>query len=488
MTRPLAHRTTTTPERWQRVQDVLAAAIDIGTVDRGRFLEHHCAGDSDLRAEIESLLAAHDDDGPLDRLADIVAPLTSLARGEAAGWQGCRVAQYVVLNLIGAGGMGLVYKARDERLERHVALKFLSPHLSSHPAAKQRFFVEARAAAALDHPNVCSVYEIGETPEGHLFLAMPLYEGETLEARLTRGRLPFAQAAPIAVQIARGLGRAHEIGIVHRDVKPANVMLLTDGTAKILDFGIAQRDDLSPADGGVPVGTIAYMSPEHVGGHAVDHRADIWSLGVVLHEMLTGARPSGGDDRNGIGGAILSCMPAPIAAVHADVPPGLDRIVRRALAKRPEHRYPSMAAFAADLAALVPPGQLGAGAHPHTEPSGWGRTCPALVSPHGDRSRLSAAGPNSRRAARAPRGHRAVPPRSSSGTARAMAATARRGVAQARGEGADNAAPHRSRSIPGATLITSIEYVVDDDQRPDVCSRTASSSRVENPNGPGALL
>ena len=162
--------------------------------------------------------------------------------------------------------MGLVYKARDERLERHVALKFLSPHLSTQPAAKQRFLIEARAAAALEHPNVCTIHEIGETDEGHLFLSMPLYDGETLESRLKRGRLSFEQAAPIAAQIARGLARAHEGGIVHRDVKPSNVMLLADGTAKILDFGIAKRDDLSLTGSGVPLGTIAYMSPEQVRG------------------------------------------------------------------------------------------------------------------------------------------------------------------------------------------------------------------------------
>ena len=165
------------PERWHAVQHVLAAAIECDNAERPRLLEHQCAGDPELRREVESLLAAHDALGPVDQLADAVAPATSLARSQATGWQGCRVGQYVVMHLLGAGGMGLVYKARDELLERHVALKFLSPHLSRHPGAKQRFLVEARAAAALDHPNVCTIYEIGETPEGHLFLAMPLYAG-----------------------------------------------------------------------------------------------------------------------------------------------------------------------------------------------------------------------------------------------------------------------------------------------------------------------
>ena len=352
MTGPQAHRQTMTPERWQQIQDVLAAAIECDG-SRDRLLDERCAGDPALRREVESLLAAHHHPGPLDRLADAVAPATLLARGRAIGWEGCRVGQYVVQSLLGAGGMGLVYKARDERLERHVALKFLSPHLSTQPAAKQRFLTEARAAAALEHPNVCTIHEIGETDEGHLFLSMPLYDGETLESRLKRGRLSFEQAAPIAAQIARGLARAHEGGIVHRDVKPSNVMLLADGTAKILDFGIAKRDDLSLTGSGVPLGTIAYMSPEQVRGNAVDHRADIWSLGVLLHEMLTGARPFGGDDRQSATSAILSREPALLTTSHPDVPDGVDAILRRALAKNADQRYPSMTAFAADLAALV---------------------------------------------------------------------------------------------------------------------------------------
>jgi predicted ATPase/class 3 adenylate cyclase/tRNA A-37 threonylcarbamoyl transferase component Bud32 len=389
MTGPPADRKPMSPERWQRIQDVLTIAIEADPGDRRRVLEHHCAGDPEVRREIESLLAAHDDAGPVDQLADAVAPATALARGHAIGWQGCRVGQYVVLNLLGAGGMGLVYKARDERLERHVALKFLSPHLSSQPGAKHRFLVEARAAAALDHPNVCTIYEIGETAEGHLFLAMPLYEGETLEARLTRGRLSFEQAAPIAAQVARGLARAHDGGIVHRDVKPSNVMLLTDGTAKILDFGIALRDDRSPAGHGVPVGTIAYMSPEQVRGSAVDHRADIWSLGVLLHEMLTGARPFGGDDRQSVASAILSQDPALRATSHPDVPAGIDELLRRALAKRPEQRYPSMAAFAADLAALASTaeGRAGDGAPGRSELSMLGAD--AEAPPAGERRRAA---------------------------------------------------------------------------------------------------
>ena len=166
-------------------------------------------------------------------------------RSAAADWSGRTVAHYVVQDRIGSGGMAVVYRARDERLGRQVALKFLSPHLSADSRATARFVAEARAAAALDHPNVCTIYEIGETPTGQLFIAMPLYDGETLQARLGRGRLSFGEALPVALQVARGLGHAHDAGIVHRDVKPSNIVILPDGTAKILDFGIAQIHDAS---------------------------------------------------------------------------------------------------------------------------------------------------------------------------------------------------------------------------------------------------
>ena len=194
--------------------------------------------------------------------------------------------------------MGVVYKARDERLGRHVALKFLPPALSADPAAKARFIAEARAAAALDHPNVCTIYEIGETGDGQLFIAMPLYEGETLQERLARGRLTFDEALPIALQVARGLEHAHDAGIVHRDVKPSNIVVLPDGTAKMLDFGIAQIHHAPLVDPRTMMGTVPYMSPEQAAGRAVDRRSDIWSLAVVIHEMLAGGRPFDGDDAN----------------------------------------------------------------------------------------------------------------------------------------------------------------------------------------------
>jgi tetratricopeptide (TPR) repeat protein/class 3 adenylate cyclase/tRNA A-37 threonylcarbamoyl transferase component Bud32 len=380
VTGPVARRGGLSPDRWQRVQDVLAAAIECDVTDRGRLLADRCAGDPELRREVETLLAAHESSGLVDRLADALAPAASWVRARAIGWEGRRVAQYSVLGLLGAGGMGLVYKARDERLGRHVALKFLTPYLSTQPAAKQRFLVEARAAAALDHPNICTIHEIGETVDGQLFIAMPVYDGETLQARLQRGRLSFAEAAPIALQVARGLGRAHERGIVHRDLKPSNVMLLSDGTVKILDFGIATMDGLSLTGDGVPVGTLAYMSPEHVRGSAVDHRGDIWSLGILLHEMLAGTRPFAGDDRHDVASSILTQDPDLCATSHPDVPAALDDVLRTALAKLPEDRYASMAPLAADLAALASAGDgpPGAGTGGRSEPAMLGHQREAL--------------------------------------------------------------------------------------------------------------
>ncbi|HEY2904794.1 MAG TPA: tetratricopeptide repeat protein [Vicinamibacterales bacterium] len=362
--------------RWAQVQDVFSAAIECDDAERAHVLAKRCGGDPDLRREVESLLASHQRPGPFDRLAPAIAPAAAWARTRVTGWEGRSVGQYSVLELVDAGGMGIVYKAHDARLGRHVALKFLPPHLGKQPAAKERFLVEARAAAALDHPNICTILEIGETDDGQLFLAMPLYSGETVAAHLKRGRLRFEDALPIALQIARGLASAHAHGIVHRDVKPSNVMLLGDGTVKIVDFGIATieqgqegrerqegRGALAVRVGqvGARFGTLAYMSPEHLRGGVIDHRSDIWSLGVLLHEMLTSVRPFDGDDSAAVADAILNREPEIIATSHPDVPIGIEHTLRRALAKLPENRFPSMTAFAADLMALAPGAESAAG-------------------------------------------------------------------------------------------------------------------------------
>ncbi len=340
------------PDRWQQVQDVLADAIDCPIADRTALLDARCAGDEELRREVESLLVAHDGPGVVDQLAAFVKPARAWTPELAAAWYGRRTAHYVLQKPLGAGGMGVVYGAVDERLDRQVALKFLPPHLSDDPDAKARFVAEARAAAALDHPGVCTIYEIGETEDGQLFIAMPLYDGETLQARLDRSRLTFAEALPIALQVARALGHAHECGIVHRDVKPSNIVVLPDGTAKVLDFGIAQIHDRSSAAQQTLIGTISYMSPEQASAGPIDCRSDIWSLAIVIHEMLAGVRPFHGDTGQAVLRAILTRDPDLTATSYPDVPAGMDRILRRALSRAPDQRYPSMALLAAELSTL----------------------------------------------------------------------------------------------------------------------------------------
>src|SRR5215213_5833814 len=211
------------------------------------------------------------------------------------GTAGLAVPRYRMLGLVGTGGMGVVYRAADTLLGRTVALKFLHPTLVPNPQAAMRFLKEARAASALDHPNICTIHEVGETAEGQLFLAMAFYDGETLRQRLERGPLPVAEALHIALQAARGLAKAHRQGIVHRDIKPANLMITGDGIVKILDFGIAWLPDQTQPD--PLLGTPGYMSPEQARFGSVDARSDVWSLGVVLHEMLTGRRPGSEKER-----------------------------------------------------------------------------------------------------------------------------------------------------------------------------------------------
>lgn len=267
--------------------------------------------------------------------------------------------RYEILDKLGQGGMGIVYKARDTRLDRLVALKFLPPHLSTDDDAKQRFIHEAKAASALDHVNICTTHDIGETDDGRLFIAMTCYEGETLKKKIERGALAVPEAIDYALQIAEGLGQAHEAGIVHRDVKPANVMVTNRDRVKLLDFGLAKMADVNLTKTSSTLGTVAYMSPEQAGGGAFDQRTDVWSLGVVLYEMLAGRSPFQGDYEQAVLYLILNVEPEPITALRADLSPALEQVVQKALEKDPEHRYPTMAALVEDLKA-VSSGETGA--------------------------------------------------------------------------------------------------------------------------------
>jgi len=263
---------------------------------------------------------------------------------------GKTVSHYRVLEKLGEGGMGLVYKAEDLTLGRTVALKFLPPELTRDPAAKERFKHEARAASALDHPNICTIHEIGETEDGQMFIAMACYEGETLKKKIERGPMDPHEAIKVAVQVGEGLAKAHGRGIVHRDIKPANVMITDDNVAKILDFGLAMlagqvRLTKTPST----LGTVAYMSPEQASGREIDHRTDIWSLGVVLYEMIAGRLPFRGEHEQAMMYSILNEEPLPLVSGHSGLPKEIVTILEKALAKDPGKRYELMSEMISDL-------------------------------------------------------------------------------------------------------------------------------------------
>ena len=343
-------------DRWRRVEEILDAALSRDPADRAAYLDRACAGDADLRKEVDSLIAAHERKGPIDRMASHFEPVATRVREAAAlgyaSLDGRTVGHYRILERIAGGGMGVVYKAIDTRLDRTVALKFLQPRLDSDDSAAERFRLEARTIAALEHPNICTIHEIGATDDGQLYLAMPLYDGETLQQRIARGPVPVAEAIGIAVQVCHGLTKAHARGIVHRDIKPSNVLVTTDGVVKLLDFGIAKLVDITLTGGAGPLGTAAYMSPEQARAEPVDHRTDLWSLGVVLHEMLTGQRPHAGDTAQSIVRALQNEPTPQGSSRRSHIPAALDRVVAKALAVKVGDRFQSAQAFEEALLGL----------------------------------------------------------------------------------------------------------------------------------------
>jgi len=338
-------------QRWQEIRSGFDAIVDLDPGTRATRLAALADSNPELHRALDLLLKADAEaSGSLAMQGSRYSP-DQERQPDPLGIAGTTISHFDVGEVLGAGGMGVVYRAYDSQLRRAVALKFLLPHYNLDASAKARFQREAHAAAALDHPNLCSVHEVGTTDRGWLFLAMSLYEGETLRARLKRDAdMPVNECLEIARQIAEGLQAAHAAGVVHRDLKPGNVMLLPDGTVRILDFGLAKARDQSISETGAHFGTVSYMSPEQVRGDKVDGRADLWALGVLMYEMLTVRKPFNGDEEVAVALAILHDEPPLPSTYRSEISAALESLVLRLLRKDPARRYASAELLLRDLA------------------------------------------------------------------------------------------------------------------------------------------
>ena len=352
------------PARWQQINQLFHEALERDAAARDAFLREKTAGDPDLFREVQTLIKSHVRDGGfLDEPAWGIA--ADLVLGEGGGsLAGKRVGNYQVLEEIGRGGMGVVYAAEDQRLRRTVALKALTPEYTRDPTRRERLTREARAAAALSHPAIATIFALEEI-DGELYIVSELVRGRTLRQELGDGPVPPAQLLPTLIAIATALSAAHERGIVHRDLKPENIIRGVDGQIKVLDFGLAQS--ASPREAptqtrltavGSALGTPGYMAPEQLSGAEVDARADVWAFGVVAWELATGEHPLGADPAS-VAARMAEFMDGRPANLSRPLPlPGLDHIVRRCLRKTPAERYPSGDVLVADLRALETSGPM----------------------------------------------------------------------------------------------------------------------------------
>ena len=323
-------------ERWKRIEDLCQAALELAPEQRAAFLARACADDAQLRGEVQSLL-----DQQSDSFLES-APVSAIKALSA----GAKLGNFEIVELLGRGGMGEVWRARDARLKRDVAIKVLPAPLARDPDRIARFEREARAASALNHPNIIAVYDIGRDNDTY-WIASELVRGDTLRRMIEAGPMPAPKVIGIASQVAAGLAAAHAAGLVHRDLKPENIMVTRDGHVKILDFGLAKQRRTTPdstttdlTDEGVVLGTAGYMSPEQVRGEAADHRSDLFSFGVVLYEMLCGKRAFAGNSSVEVMNAVLKEEPAELPA---SVPAALGSVVRRCLEKEPDRRFQNAA-------------------------------------------------------------------------------------------------------------------------------------------------
>jgi Tol biopolymer transport system component len=371
-----------TSDRWEQINKLYHAALDLKEQERTSFLDQKCHEDTELRSEVESLLNMHAQvDGFLGKPA--MEEVAKDIRDDPPSLVGRQLGPYQILGVLGAGGMGEVYKARDTRLNRTVAVKVLPRHLSERPDLRQRLEREARAIGSLSHPHICPLFDIG-TQNGTDFLVMEYLEGETLADRLSHAGLKIELLLRYAVQIADALDKAHRQGFVHRDLKPGNIMLARSGgksapSAKLLDFGLAKvsvptvagadhsKRPTSPPSLTAPgtiLGTCQYMAPEQLEGREADARTDIFAFGAVLYEMLTGKKAFEGNSHASVSAAIMSADPMPISAMQPLSPPALDRLVARCLAKDSDERWQSAGDLAHELKWIVESGMQVSGAVP----------------------------------------------------------------------------------------------------------------------------
>src|SRR5437667_5505306 len=341
-----------TPARLQTIEEIFHAALDQEPDQISAFLDTACEGDAPLRSKVEALLASRQRADSFIETSAVGLAAKIIQNGQADLLVGRTIGHYKISERIGTGGMGDVYLATDITAGRKAALKLLPTRFTGNPERLKRFQQEAHALVGLNHPNILTVYEIGEDHSTH-YIASELIEGETLRQRLMRGRMEVGEAVDVAIQVASALAAAHETGIVHRDIKPENIMLRPDGYVKVLDFGIAKLAEQEvpvtiPTDAalllvetnlGSILGTVRYMSPEQAYGAQVDQGTDIWSLGVVLYEMVTGHAPFTGDTPKEVMSAILEREPPPLASYIAHTPPELQQIISKTLRKDREERY-----------------------------------------------------------------------------------------------------------------------------------------------------
>ena len=334
---------------WVNLKEIFHAAVALAPAERGAYLDRACDANASLRQAVESLIKSHDETGFVDEPAYQAAAAMLVDGTEFQS--GKTVAHYKICSLLGEGGMGKVYLAEDQLLGRKVAMKFLPPSSVADERARKRLIREARAAATLDHPNICAIYEVG-SDDNQSFIVLQYVEGETLAARLKPHPFELREALAIAMQVAEALAAAHERGIIHRDIKPENIMLTARVQVKVLDFGLAKvtRDQVildheaetatMLSTPGLVMGTVPYMSPEQVRGEDLDGRSDMFSFGAVLYELLSGRRLFEAKSIAEIISAILTAEPPPLIGLMR-VSPRLERLVRRCLEKDPERRYPS---------------------------------------------------------------------------------------------------------------------------------------------------